>query len=71
VLVQDVERRGDGPALKEGVAADRLVSVHDPELRHGRKRASKRFDGHRAALAVDTDEQLITAVAVLPGNAPV
>jgi transposase len=70
VLVQDVERREDGPALKQGVAKDRLVSVHDPEMRHGRKSASKRFDGHKAAVAVDTDEPLITAVAVLAGNAP-
>ena len=69
VLVQDVERRADGPALQRGVAKDRLVSVHDPEMRHGRKSARKRFDGHKAAVAVDTDEQLITAVAVLPGNA--
>ncbi len=69
VLLQDVERRADGPALKQGVADDRLVSVHDPEMRHGRKSKTKRFDGHKAAVAVDTDEQLITAVAVLAGNA--
>jgi transposase len=70
VLVQDVERRDDGPALKQGVAKDRLLSVHDPEMRHGRKSASKRFDGHKAAVAVDTDEPLIVAVDVLAGNAP-
>jgi transposase len=70
VLQQDVERREDGPAITEGVAKDRLVSVHDPEMRHGRKSASKRFDGHKAAIVVDTDEPLITAVAVLAGNAP-
>ena len=70
VLVQDVERREDGPAIKQGVAKDRLLSVHDPEMRHGRKSASKRFDGHKAAVAVDTDEPIITAVAVLAGNAP-
>ena len=70
VLLQDVERQKDGPALKEGVAKDRLLSVHDPEMRHGRKSASKRFDGHKAAVAVDTDEPLITAVTVLAGNAP-
>ena len=29
-----------------------------------------RFDGHKAAIVVDTDTQLITAVEVLPGNAP-
>jgi len=69
VLVQDVERRAGGPVLTQGVAEDRLVSVHDPAMRHGRKSASKRFDGHKAAVATDTDSQLITAVAVLPGNA--
>ena len=46
------------------------MSVHDPEMRHGRKSSSKRFDGHQAAIVVDTDTQLITAVEVLPGNAP-
>jgi hypothetical protein len=70
VLVQDVERREDGPSLKHGVARDRLLSVHDPAMRHGRKSASKRFDGHKAAVAVDTDEPLIVAVTVLAGNAP-
>jgi transposase len=70
VLVQDVERREDGPAIKDGVAKDRLLSVHDPEMRHGRKSASKRFNGYKAAVAVDTDEPIITAVAVLAGNAP-
>ena len=52
------------------MAKDRLLSVHDPEMRHGRKSASKRFNGHKAAMAVDTDEPIITAVAVLAGNAP-
>jgi transposase len=70
VLVQDVERREDGPAITQGVAKDRLLSVHDPEMRHGRKSASKRFDGHKAAVAVDTDAPIITAVTVLAGNAP-
>ena len=69
VLVQDVERREDGPAIKQGVAKDRLLSVHDPEMRHGRKSASKRFDGHKAAIVADTDEPLILAVTVLAGNA--
>jgi hypothetical protein len=70
VLVQDIERRDDGPAIKPGVAKDRLLSVHDPEMRHGRKSASKRFDGYKAAIVVDTDEPIITAVTVLAGNAP-
>ena len=69
LLLQDVERRDDGVSLKDGVAKDRTLSVHDPEMRHGRKSSSRRFDGHKAAVAVDTDSQLITAVEVLPGNA--
>jgi hypothetical protein len=69
LLMQDIERHSDGPALKEGVSRDRVVSVHDPEMRHGRKSASKRFDGHKAAICVDADSQLITAVEVLAGNA--
>jgi Transposase DDE domain len=70
VLCQDVERRASGPALRDGTAPDRLVSRHDPEMRHGRKSASQRFDGPKAAVAVETDAQLITAVAVLAANAP-
>jgi transposase len=70
VLGQDIERKADGPALKEGVSRDRLVSVHDPEMRHGHKSARKRFNGHKADIAVDTESQLITAADVLAGNAP-
>ena len=76
LLLQDIERKSgdgdgdDGVRLKDGVSRDRMMSVHDPEMRHGHKSSSRRFDGHKAAIVVDTDSQLITAVAVLPGNAP-
>ena len=70
LLLQDVERTGDGIGLKDGVSRDRRMSVHDPEMRHGHKSSSRRFDGHKAAIMVDTDTQLITEVEVLPGNAP-
>jgi transposase len=69
LISQDVERVEGKVTLKEGVARDRIVSVHDPEMRHGRKSRSKRFDGHKAAIAVDAESQLITAVDVLAGNA--
>jgi len=70
LLLQDVERKDDGAGLKEGVSRDRILSVHDPEIRHGHKSSRVRFDGSKAAVAVDTQSQLITAVEVLPGNAP-
>ena len=64
LLLQDVERTDDG------VSRDRMMSVHDPEMRHGHKSSSRRFDGRKAAIVVDSDSQLITAVEVLPGNSP-
>ena len=76
LLLQDIERKSgdgdadDGVSLRDGVSKDRMPSVHDPELRHGHKSSRRRFDGHKAAIVVDTDSQLITAVDVLPGNAP-
>jgi transposase len=69
LVIQDVDGCQEGSTLKEGVARDRIVSVHDPEMRHGRKSKSRRFEGHKAAIAVDAESQLITAVAVLAGNA--
>ena len=73
LLLQDIERKSgdgdDGVSLKGAVSKERVISVHDPEMRHGHKSSRRRFDGHKAAIVVDTDTQLITAVEVLPGNA--
>jgi hypothetical protein len=70
LIAQDVEEKPEGGCqIKPGTAKDRLVSVHDAEMRHGRKSARKRFNGHKAALAVDLESQLITGVEVLAGNA--
>jgi len=52
------------------VAKDRVPSVTDPEMRHGRKSASGKFTGHKGAIAVDTESGVITAAGVLAGNAP-
>ena len=74
LLLQDIERKSgdgdDGVSLKGGVSKNRMVSVHNPDMRHGHKSSRRRFDGHKAAIVVDSDTQLITAVEVLPGNAP-
>lgn len=70
LLLEDIERRSDGAAIKEGVVPDRVVSVHDSQMRHGDQSKSKRFDGHKLAVAVDGESQLIKAVEVLAGNGP-
>ena len=61
----------EGPqvTIRQETVKDRIPSATDPEQRHGRKSASKRFNGHKAAVAVDLDSSLILAVEVLPGNA--
>jgi Transposase DDE domain len=70
LIAQDVEEKpGGGCQIKQGTEKDRVVSVSDPEMRHGRKSASQRFNGHKAAVAVDLESQLIGAVEVLAGNA--
>jgi hypothetical protein len=70
LLLQDVERKpGGGVSLRQGTSVGRIPSVQDPEMRHGRKSQHQRFDGHKLGLAVDSEEQLITAVDVMAGNA--
>lgn len=69
LIDQDVDLATDQAKLKEGVSQDRVLAVHDPEMRHGRKSSYRRFDGHKAAIGVDAESQLITAVGIFPGNA--
>jgi len=70
VLAQDVERKPKGEVeIRQGTSAERVCSVHDPEMRHGRKSRTTRFDGHKLGAAVDVESQVITAVDVMAGSA--
>lgn len=69
ILAQDIDTDDEGQhEIKQGVAKDRVISTVDPEMRHGRKSASKRFDGYKGHVAVDTESELVTEVAVTPAN---
>ncbi len=70
ILAQYIERDYNSPHLKRGVAPYRLISVHYPEMLHSRKSSSHRFNSHKTQVAVYADSQSITAVEVLPSNAP-
>ena len=35
------------PILGKGVAKNRRISIDDPDMRHGRKSRSQRFDGYK------------------------
>lgn len=70
VIDADVEDDEEGdPQIRQGVARDRIVSHSDPEMRHGRKSASRRFDGHKMDVICDEDSELILGVDMRAGNA--
>jgi transposase len=70
LIGQDFDIDQDGvPRLHRGTRQDRIVSVHDTEMRHGRKSQHQRFDGFKLhAAATNADEPLITALEVAPAN---
>lgn len=71
IRTQDLEPDPPGGArIREGVAADRRVSIADKEMRHGRKSKSKRFNGFKRHIAADVDRGLILACAITPANRP-
>lgn len=71
VAGQDVEQGEDGVfRIARRVARDRVISTVDPEARHGHKSRSRTFDGYKAHLAVDPDNELITNVTVTGANTP-
>lgn len=70
VIGQDVELDDDcNPQIRDGVAPDRVISHSDPEMRHGRKSASRRFDGHKLDVISDEASELILGVDIRAGNA--
>jgi len=55
-----------GRKITEGVAPDRVISIGDMEMRHGRKSRTKRFDGYKRHIAIV--DGIIVATAVEPAN---
>jgi hypothetical protein len=70
LIGQDFEIDQDGvPRLHRGTASGRIISTVDPEMRHGRKSSSQRFDGYKlSASATNTPEPLIVMVHVAPAS---
>jgi transposase len=63
---QDFDIDEDGvPRLHRGTSSQRIISTVDPEMRHGRKSSSQRFDGYKIHAAVTNSEvPLITAIDI-------
>ncbi len=71
VAGQDVQEGDDGVfRIARKVARDRVISTVDIQARHGHKSRNRTFDGYKAHLSVDPDEELIDQVTLTPANVP-
>ncbi len=71
LIEQDTEPDPDGTGrrISRGVSRERQISIHDPDVRHGRK--SKLFNGYKRHVAVNVDgSPFVLAVALAPANRP-
>jgi hypothetical protein len=70
VAEQDIEEEDGQIKIRQGVAKDRIISIKDPEMRHGHKTTSNKTDGYKGNIMTGGREcALITAVAATPANA--
>lgn len=68
---QDTELGPDGQKrIRQGVAPDRQISLHDPDMRHGRKTDRERIDGYKRYEAIELDSGAALEACVLPANRP-
>lgn len=69
VVAQDLEP-GDGGRLviARKVAVNRLVSLNDPQARHGRKSKSQTFEGFKVHVLGDVVSGLLLSLSVTSGN---
>lgn len=70
VVGQDLDPEPpDGQArIGEGVAPERVISIGDPQMRHGRKSKTKRIDGFKRHIGIA--HGLVLATAIEPANVP-
>jgi hypothetical protein len=71
VIEQDIEPdpAGGGSRIRRGVAHERVPSVGDPEMRHGRKSKSHLFNGFKRHV-MQVQSEIIVGAMVLPANRP-
>jgi IS5 family transposase len=70
VLEQDLEPdpTSGEKRIRRGVAKDRMPSVGDPEMRHGRKSKNKTFNGYKRHLLKVIGADVTVAAEVVPAN---
>lgn len=67
ILGDDVVIDEDGdPQIGKGTASDRIISVTDPEMRHGRKSGSRCFNGFKTSVSAEVSSEMILDIMDVP-----
>jgi transposase len=67
IMGDDIEPDDQGnPRIAEGTAQDRIISITEPEMRHGRKSSAQRFDGFKAAVTTEQSSEMIVDIQDIP-----
>jgi hypothetical protein len=53
----------DQSQIGQGTAPDRIISITEPEMRHGRKSKAHRFDGFKVVVSTEQNSELILDIA--------
>ena len=64
ILGDDVVTDEQGtPHIGEGTAPDRIISLTEPQMRHGRKSSAHRFNGFKVVVSTEQSSELILDIA--------
>jgi transposase len=58
----------DVPRARGSRRSRRILSAHDPEMRHARKTPARPYTGYKLHAAVAVDVPIVTAISVSPAN---
>jgi len=67
ILGDDIVNDEEGaPQIGQGTAPDRVVSLTEPEMRHGHKSKARRFDGFKVLVSTDQSSEIIMDIGDIP-----
>ena len=59
------DEQGD-PQIAEGTARDRIISITDPEMRHGHQSSAQRFNGFKVSVTTEQSSAMILDIQDMP-----
>ena len=69
IMGDDIELDAHGdPRIAQGTAPDRIISVTDPEMRHGHKSKVQRFNGFKVSVTTEQSSEMILDIQDIPAT---